>query len=238
MVCADTLATTPDPVWSPFTPNQLDGADAKVRSILSELAVLRSTWYDTHAEEAKMRILAKDAGVRNELSAVLQNKGGIASPDLLALADADLLTSNQTPAAIDPRLLFYAEGRDGFDVVIGNPPYERLFSGSTKECRDAEVAKLKDEKGYRTTNVDNLYSLFCEVGLALARDNGTVTMIMPLSVAFGSRQRALRRTFESRCSQIDTRHYDNRPRYGVWIESDGKQSREPPTSYSHHRVDR
>ena len=211
VVCADTLATTPDPVWSPFTPNQLDGADAKVRSILSKLAVLRSTWYDAHAEEAKTQILAEDAEVRDELSAVLRNKGGIASPDLLALADADLLMSNQTPAAIDPRLLFYAEGRDGFDVVIGNPPYERLFPGSTKECRDAEVAKLKDEKGYRTTNVDNLYSLFCEVGLALARDNGIVTMIMPLSVAFGSRQRALRRTFESRCSRIDTRHYDNRP---------------------------
>ena len=211
VICADTLATTPDPVWSPFAPNQLDGADAKVRSVLSELAALRSTWFDAHAEETKMRILAQDAEVRDELSSVLRNKGGIASPDLLALAQAGLLSSNEMPAAVDPRLLFYDEDRDGFDVVIGNPPYERLFQGSTKEVRDAEVAKLKDEKGYRTTNVNNLYSLFCEVGLSLARDNGTVTMIMPHSVAFGDRQRMLRRIYESRCSRIDTRHYDNRP---------------------------
>ena len=36
-------------------------------------------------------------------------------------------------------------------------------------------------------------------------------MIMPLSVAFGDRQRQLRRIFETRCSLIETRHYDNRP---------------------------
>ena len=209
VVCADTLATTPDPVWSPFTPNQLDGADAKVRAILSELAALRSSWFSAHAEEAKMRILAQDAEVRDRLSSVLQSKGGIASPDLLALTQAGLLSSNEMPAAVDPRLLFYAEDRDGFDVVIGNPPYERLFRGLAKQQRDAEVKKLKEEKGYRTTNIDNLYSLFCEVGLSLARENGVVTMIMPLSVAFGNAQRGLRRNFEARCRWIETRHYDN-----------------------------
>lgn len=211
VVCADTLATTPDPVWSPFAPNQLDGADVKVRSILAELAAVRSSWFNAHAEEDKARILSRDADIRGRLKTVLQNKGGIASPDLLALAQAALLSSNEVPAAVDPRLLFYAEDRDGFDVVIGNPPYERLFPESTKESRDAEVSKLKDEKGYRTTNVNNLYSLFCEVGLSLARVDGVLTMIMPLSVAFGDRQRQLRRIFETRCSQIDTRHYDNRP---------------------------
>ena len=211
VVCADTLATTADQVWSPFAPNQLDGADAKVRAILSELAAVRASWFNAHAEEAKSRVLAQDVDVRDRLSSALRNKGGIASPDLLALTQAGLLSSNEMPAAVDPRLLFYGEDRDGFDVVVGNPPYERLFPGATKESREAEVAKLKDEKGYRTTNVNNLYTLFCEVGLALARDNGVLTMIMPLSVAFGDRQRQLRHIFETRCSLIETRHYDNRP---------------------------
>ena len=211
VVCADTLATTPDAAWSPFGPNQLDGADAEIRSILAELAEVRSRWYDAHAEDAKMRVLTEDSAVRDALRLALRDKGELASSSLLALADAEMLTSRPVATSVDSRLLFYSDEREGFDVVVGNPPYERLFASLSADKRRSKVGKLKDEMGYKTTNVDNLYSLFCEVGLALASDNGVVTMVMPHSVAFGDRQRGLRRLFESRCARVDVRHYDNRP---------------------------
>ena len=211
VICADTLATSPMTAWSPFGSGQLDGADETVKKLLADLAQLRLTWYDAHAEEAKMGILDEYADIRASLRAVLQTKGELASPSLLALANAELLSSKQVATAADARLLFYSPDRKGFDVVIGNPPYERLFASLTADKRRAKVEKLKDEIGYKTTNVDNLYSLFCEVGLALASDNGVVTMVMPHSVAFGTQQRGLRRLFESRCARIDVRHYDNRP---------------------------
>lgn len=211
VICADTLATSATTAWSPFGSGQFDGADKTIKNLLADLADLRLSWYNAHAEEAKMAILEEYADVRASLRAVLQSKGELASPSLLAIADAELLSSEQVAIAADARLLFYSPGRKGFDVVVGNPPYERLYVDLSDDERALAVAKLADEMGYRTTRVNNLYSLFCEVGLALTSDNGVVTMVMPHSVAFGDRQRGLRRLFESRCSRIDVRHYDNRP---------------------------
>ena len=211
VICADTLATSPTTAWSPFDSGQLDGADETIKRLLADLADLRLSWYNAHAEEDKMAILDEYADARASLRAALQSKGELASPSLMALADAKLLSSRQVAIAADPRLLFYSPDRKGFDVVVGNPPYEKLYVGLSDEERSRAIAKLTDEMGYRTTRVNNLYSLFCEVGLALASDNGVVTMVMPHSIAFGDRQRGLRRLFESRCARIDVRHYDNRP---------------------------
>ena len=135
---------------------------------------------------------------------LLQQKGELASPELIRFAQSPLYTVNPTPARTDARLLFYESPWRGFDIVIGNPPYTNLDQTTRRA--------LADEKRYRTTNVNNTYTLFCETGLALAnRDGGVVTMIVPLSIAFGQRQRSLRNMFESHCRGITLRHYDNRP---------------------------
>ena len=72
--------------------------------------------------------------------------------------------------------------------------------------------RLADEKRFKTTNVANLYSLFCETTLALANpDTGVVTLIVPLTVSFGQDEKALRDLFSIRCNEIKLRHYDIRP---------------------------
>ncbi len=131
-----------------------------------------------------------------------------AAMELQALADFPLLElDHDETARVDARLLF-AQDEDrwqGFDVVIGNPPYDSL--------KDAGVGKSAVKaRGYRTTNVNDVYSLFCEAALALARpEGGVVTLVVPLSIAFGQRQRTLRTVFEERCRSVATRHYDTIP---------------------------
>ena len=105
-------------------------------------------------------------------------------------------------------LLFYENPWRGFDIVIGNPPYE----GLDKSMKSNEIIALKTDKQYKTTKVKDLYSLFCETALALANPNGgVVTLVVPLSIAFGRQQESLRGTFESNCREINLRHYDNIP---------------------------
>ncbi len=75
-----------------------------------------------------------------------------------------------------------------------------------------DIKRLREEKLFGTTNVGDLYSLFCEVALALARpDGGVVTMIVPLSIAFGQKQITLRDVFSHRCTTINLRHYNHMP---------------------------
>lgn len=210
IVCADTLETIADPNWQMDRPGSIGDSAPEFAVSLAELARNRKRWFDAHSEEEKSQIRAKDDELRRKLRSYLVENGNetVTSPELKGFVEYPLLSTDLIPARTDPRMLFYEPERVGFDIVIGNPPYERLSRSVDQDQRN----RLIDKKGFKTTNVNDLYTLFCEVGLALARqDGGVVTMIVPLSIAFGQRQRTIREIFESRCARIDLRHYDNRP---------------------------
>ena len=204
IVCADTLQTIADPEWRPDRPGQLDTTDPELITALTDVAENRGQWFDAHTEDDKQALLTQDGALRDHLKLLLQQKGELASPELVQFADCPLYNINPTPARTDARLLFYENPWRGFDIVIGNPPYTDLDRSARKI--------LTDEKRYQTTNVGDTYTLFCETGLSLANPNGgVVAMIVPFSIAFGQRQMALRNKFGSLCQEIILRHYDNRP---------------------------
>ena len=208
IVCADTLQTVADAEWRPDRPGRLDTADPELIAALTAVAENRARWFDAHTENAKQELLQQDSALRDRLQLLLQQKGELAGPELIAFAQSQLFNINPTPARTDARLLFYENPWRGFDIVIGNPPYE----GLSKSMERAAINALKTDKGYQTTNVGDLYSLFCETALALARpDSGVVTLIVPLSIAFGQRQMSIRNRFNSHCQKIVLRHYDIRP---------------------------
>ena len=209
VVCADTLENVASADWRPeFAGGRLDTAIPGVAAALTALAQNMSSWFDAHLESDKAALRERDALLRGDFRALLESAPDLASDELMRFADMAPFTTQPRPALTDSRLLFYENPWRGFDVVIGNPPYEALRKSVTREGR----GRLVDAKRYRTTNVGDLYALFCEAALALANpEGGVVTMITPLSVAFGQRQRSLRNIFESRCRAISLRHYDNRP---------------------------
>ena len=208
IVCADTLETVANPDWRPGQPGQLDTADPELIAALTAVGENRANWFDAHTEEDKQAVLTQDKDLRANLQTLLQQKGELASPELMRFAESPLYNINPTPARTDARLLFYENPWRGFDIVIGNPPYEAL----SKSMDRAGIDALKTDKGYQTTNVGDLYSLFCETALALAKpEKGVVTMVVPLSIAFGQKQRTLRSAFENRSEEINLRHYDNNP---------------------------
>ncbi len=209
IVCADTLETSADPDWRPDHPGQLDTADPEIVTALTAVAENRRAWMDAHEEDEKQYVLMQDEASRGRLRHLLNRMGELASPELRSFAATPILPPPSHPAEsqharADARLLFYETSRRGFDVVIGNPPYE----ASSKSKNASQLIG----KRYRTTNCGDLYTLFCEAALALANpDGGVVTMIVPLSIAFGQQQRTLREVFERRCATINLRHYDHMP---------------------------
>ncbi len=209
VVCADTLENVASADWRPeYAGGRLDAAIPGVASALTALAQNGARWFDAHLESDKAELRARDALLRGDFRALLATSPDFASEELARFADASPFAAQPEPARTDSRLLFYENPWRGFDVVIGNPPYEALAKSLTAD----ERKRLRADKRYRTTNVGDLYALFCEAALALANpEGGVVTMITPLSIAFGQRQRSLRAAFESRCRTVSLRHYDNRP---------------------------
>ena len=207
VVCADTLGTVADPEWRPSRSGQL--ADPGLMGALRTVADARGSWIDAHTEEEKQTVLQAHGEASERLSRLLRENGPLVSPELAEFAErTPLFHANPFPSKTDPRLLFHEDPWSGFDVVIGNPPYEALRESMSAD----EIKLLAERKRYRTTNAGNLYPLFCEAALALAKpEGGVVTMIVPLSIAFGQRERTLREVFEARCAAINLRHYDVRP---------------------------
>lgn len=66
------------------------------------------------------------------------------------------------------------DGKNGFDIVIGNPPYINLAN-----IKSAEYRKTLKERFYSTKNKCDLYAFFIEFGFSILNSNGTITYIVP-----------------------------------------------------------
>ncbi len=212
IIGADTLATIARPEWLPEITGGLEDANPEIQNALTGLADVRRQWLNAHTETEKSTVRAQDAAARQHLIDVLERTGNADHPEMSGFARHQLLEPGAAAAATDARLLFYAPDWRGFDVVIGNPPYEPIAYGQPANRRRAERNRLRDSKQYQTTNGGNLYNLFCEVALTLVKqEDGVVTLVVPLSLAFGQDKAATRRLFEQRSKNIRLRHQDNRP---------------------------
>ena len=223
IVCADTLATVADPDWSPLGAGTLQERAAEVNDALAQVAKIREQWQSAHDEPDKIALRQQDETARQALRRALP--GRMANPETAAFAEHPLLDPDAPPAQTDPRLLFYSPQRKGFDIVIGNPPYEsvnkdlqappnasKAVQRELNQQRRARRRHLTDQKRYRTTAGSDLYNLIAEAGLALAKpDGGVIELVVPLSLCFGQDQHNLRRLFEERCRRISLRCQDNRP---------------------------
>ena len=209
IVCADTLSTVPNRGWRPAATGGLQDAAKFVAGALAERASIFERWAGAHEESEKARLRAEDARARARLKDALRS--GMSNPETAAFSNHPLLEPDATPARIDPRLLFYREDWRGFDIVIGNPPYERIAAGQDAEDRKRVRAEL-ERGGYATVKCNDLYALIAEAGLNLVKpDGGILTFIVPLSVCFGQNKRPLRELIERNSGELRLRNQDNAP---------------------------
>ncbi len=84
------------------------------------------------------------------------------------ITDWDPYDQNSVSPFFDPEWMFGVQ--EGFDIVIGNPPYI-----STKGVSAKEKTVYEKEFGFS----DDTYNLFTFKGLSLCRDNGSLTFVIP-----------------------------------------------------------
>jgi hypothetical protein len=91
--------------------------------------------------------------------------------------------------------------RAGFDAVLGNPPWDMLRGDRGIDGAHADLTRFARQSGIYTlqgTGHANLYQLFIERALSLAKPNGRLGFIVPAGLATDHGCGALRRELVSR----------------------------------------
>ncbi|MCH8290317.1 Eco57I restriction-modification methylase domain-containing protein [Candidatus Poribacteria bacterium] len=132
-----------------------------------ELEEVRHRHFTARTPKTKNRYRERDAELRAEISELLNNLG-LPSETTEKLAYWDPYDQNAFADFFDPEWMFGIA--QGFDVVIGNPPYVR------QENIRAIKPMLKVQYDCYTGTAD-LYVYFYERGFQLLRDGGVLTYI-------------------------------------------------------------
>ena len=170
---------------------QLDLFRQQIESLKTRLAENRERHF--HATTRREKLACKDAdrNLRQELSEVLRD-AGLPKDDAGKIARWDPYDQNAKADWFDAEYMF--GNPEGFDVVIGNPPYIQLQKNS------GELGRRYKDSGYATfVRTGDLYQLFYEKGCQLLKPrHGLLAYITSNSWLKAEYGKATRRYFAKR----------------------------------------
>ena len=159
-VAANTLLGVEKPAQMTFRNPEIDSKEKALEEV-------RRRHFTARTPRTKERYRKQDADLRTEISALLQ-QDGFPSETTEKIAGWDPYDQNAAADFFDPEWMFGIT--DGFDVVIGNPPYVRQ-----EKIKDLKPTLKKRYTCY--TGTADLYVYFYERGLQLLNTNGIHTFI-------------------------------------------------------------
>lgn len=143
--------------------------DSEIMNLKNQLKECRHEHFKADTASKKIRLRKQDAQLRKQLTELLSQGYGseLGAEQLAAWNPYD---QNAVSPFFDPEWMFGIS--DGFDIVIGNPPYIQL------QAEKGKLAKLYAPCGYETFNRGgDIYCLFYERGNQLLKDNGVLCYI-------------------------------------------------------------
>jgi adenine-specific DNA-methyltransferase len=144
----------------------------QIHRLKEQIRQVRSQYFTARTPETKAKLRQQDAELRQALAHELAHIG-LPNDTANMLAQWDPYDQNASAPFFDPEWMFGI--RDGFDIVIGNPPYIQL-----QKAYDAtrKYADLYINEGYATfARRGDIYCLFYERGVELLRPNGILAYI-------------------------------------------------------------
>jgi adenine-specific DNA-methyltransferase len=149
-------------------PQQLAFRNSRIDELERELARVREAHFTAKTPATKRKYRERDAALRAEIAEILKTDGWDDKTARM-LAGWDPYDQNASASFFDPEWMFGI--RDGFDIVIGNPPYVRQ-----EEIK--ELKPLLQAQGYQCyTGTADLYVYFYERALNLLRHGGILSFI-------------------------------------------------------------
>ena len=143
------------------TPDLLTFPSEKAQNLERKLSANREQYFHATNRRKKLDCRKRDAKLRDELAKELQEIGVFAK-DANKIAHWDPYDQNAKTDWFDAKYMFGIN--DGFDVVIGNPPYIQLQQDGGR------LRKIYQDAGYETfTSMGDIYQLFYEKAAQLLK---------------------------------------------------------------------
>jgi len=142
-----------------------------IRNTTKSLLDNRNQYFMASMLDRKQEIRQIDKTLRETLAIAMESDGMITHNTTKKIMAWNPYDQSQSAPFFDTGWMFGIRG--GFDIVIGNPPYDVL---GTKHPHLGYY-----RKNFRSTSGGkvNLYELFFEKGLSLIKDNGLLVYITP-----------------------------------------------------------
>ncbi|MFQ5687741.1 MAG: Eco57I restriction-modification methylase domain-containing protein, partial [Candidatus Scalindua sp.] len=149
---------------------QLYLINPEINKLEEQIKDVRHRLFNAKTPATKRKLREDDKILREKMGDLLVDSGW-ENKTARQLASWDPYDQNASSPFFDPEWMFGIV--DGFDVVIGNPPYVQIqkFSGK-KEQKDWE-----NEEYITYAKTGDIYCLFYEKGNMLLRDGGVLTYI-------------------------------------------------------------
>lgn len=169
-------------------PQQYNLFEQDVIALKKKLQEVRHEHFMAKTVYQKTKLRNRDKELRDELAQMLTDDNVIASADAKQLVAWNPYDQNGRATFFDPEWMFGI--KDGFDVVIGNPPYLRI-QGIREANPDYGDFLSRNYKA--ATGSFDLYVCFVERAMKLTKNDGFVNFIMPIKWSNGSFGKGLRK---------------------------------------------
>lgn len=143
-----------------------------------ELQKIRHDHFGVKDVNEKIEIRRTDKNLRKELAMLLEKTNVFAPEDVIQLTFWNPYDQNAVADFFDANWMFGIE--DGFDIVIGNPPYISAPTQLANKFLAKQREKIIKSNNYKSLYQKwDLYIPFIELGLNLNCQKGITTMIVP-----------------------------------------------------------
>ena len=142
------------------------GRTKRVNEIEREIKKISDLYFNARTRNQKRQYIQKDTELRQALADELRASANLSADEAQQITDWSPYDQNSSAPWFDPEWMFGI--REGFDIVIGNPPYSRLENQSPRD--------IDNLKKYYTW-ADDLYVHFIFAGLRLVKEKGHLTYI-------------------------------------------------------------
>jgi tRNA1(Val) A37 N6-methylase TrmN6 len=161
----------------------------EIKKLEADLKKVRHRLFSSKSPSHKRKLRDQDKALREKIAGVLQ-KNGWETDTANKLANWDPYNQNVSSPFFDPEWMF--DIIDGFDIVIGNPPYGNIFKD--KKMFN-QILKLYFTAEYKI----EAYSVFVEKGTNLLSNDGILNFITPYTFLSGIYFSKLRQFIKNNC---------------------------------------
>ncbi len=141
-----------------------------IDTIKENLNEIRHKHFSAKTTYSKQKLREQDKELRKQLAKILADDNYFAPDDAKQLSAWNPYDQNAVSPFFDAKWMFGIT--DGFDIIIGNPPYIQL------QDNNGELAKHYENCGYKTfVGRGDIYCLFYERGYKLLKPNGHLCFI-------------------------------------------------------------